>query len=142
MQNPHTHFRMRLASLVIAIACALACPITALVAHPNPFLGKWHGSSRGDQWQDFTLVLRTVAGGHGGRLSGVIRLEDGSALPLSHISIQGDRIAFQLSSPDGETYRITGRLRNHRLSGAYHSEDSNGTWVATPVHASCPSPSH
>ncbi len=123
MLSPKTFRYLPLACLLFSLA--------ALAAHPNPFLGKWYGSSRGDQWQEFTLVIQPPTQASAGHLSGDILLDDGTDLPLSHIHIEGRHIVMQLSSPDGDTYTISGTLRHGQLSGKYHSDNSAGTWKAT-----------
>ncbi len=132
--------KSRSVSLLAWLPLVAALALAAMAARPNPFLGRWHGTSRGDQWQDFTLVLQAAPAGSAEAFTGSISLEDGTELPLSQIRIHGNRIAFQLDSPDGDTYTITGRLSHHRLRGKYHSANSSGTWKATRVHASPPSP--
>jgi hypothetical protein len=92
---------------------------------PGPLTATWectaHGSSRGDM--PFTLTLEQI----GETVTGSVSSPIGST-ELSTATYKKKDLAIHIDTGQGDSYDLTGKLKNGQLSGEWTHGTEKGAW--------------
>ena len=90
--------------------------------------GNWDFQAKSSSGEVFDLTLSLKEAG--GKLTGELGTYDGS-VPLDRVTLQEDKLTFDVSTPEGVTYSADLTVKEETLEGTYKGTDgSTGTITA------------